>query len=327
MSLDYRRTPNNPMKSETMEADTAGTQREEQMNSDEASGRDLAESKLVRIAKTVIVTSDKPGEIDDRIVSARYYNCFNYSLLPKGQTDVRLSLGITSPNPKDGKTLVASNLAVALAMSYQRKTALVDLNIQHPRVHEVFSTSLKPGLLEAFNDVTIHVSATQIEHLFVLSAGGSMARPLGLDQLPHFRDVLYSLVQEFDFVIVDMPSMDVHGFPVLFANQLTGLFVVSIAMEKRVFHERKIDDCPAWNSRPTDAHNPLGQTQPESPCGDLCACGFHSALYRRFPVIRFVHIAKARPLRHVVQANASFVHHAQCSYPSTGTVVCFFYRW
>jgi Mrp family chromosome partitioning ATPase len=225
-SVDYRSTPNNLMKSKTMEADPATAQSEEQTNSNGTSGGDIAESKLVRIAKTVIVTSDSPGEIDDKIVSARYYNCFNYSLLPKGQTDVKLSLGITSPNPRDGKTLVASNLAVALAMSYQRKTVLVDLNIQHPRVHEVFGTSLRPGLLEAFNDVTIQVSATQIEHLFVLSAGGSMARPLGLDQLPHFRDVLYSLVQEFDFVIVDMPSMDVHGFPVLFANQLTGLFVV-----------------------------------------------------------------------------------------------------
>jgi len=209
-----------------MEADSTALPDGEQMNSDGGSSEGSSENKLVRIAKTVIVTSDRVGEIDHKIVSLRYYNCFNYSLLPKEHTDVKLSLGITSPNPKDGKTLVASNLAVALAMSYQRKTVLVDLNIQHPRVHEVFGTSLKPGLLEAFNDVTIHVSATKIENLFVLSAGGSMARPLGLDQLPQFRDVLYSLVQEFDFVIVDMPSMDVFGFPVLFANQLSGLFVV-----------------------------------------------------------------------------------------------------
>jgi protein-tyrosine kinase len=209
-----------------MEVDPAAPTSEEPNNSDGSSAREQGENKLVRLAKTVIVGSDSIGEIDGKVVSLRYYNCFNYSLLPKEQTDVKLSLGITSPNPKDGKTLVASNLAVALAMSYQRKTVIVDLNIQQPRVHEVFSTQLKPGLIEAFNDVIVHVSATKIEHLYVLSAGGNMARPLGLDQLSMFRDVVYSLLQEFDFIIVDMPSMNIPGFPVLFASQLSGLFVV-----------------------------------------------------------------------------------------------------
>jgi Mrp family chromosome partitioning ATPase len=216
-----------------MEVDSTIPPSEEPNNSDGSSAREKGENKLVRLAKTIIVGSDSVGEIDSKVVSLRYYNCFNYSLLPKEQTEVKLSLGITSPNPKDGKTLVASNLAVALAMSYQRKTVIVDLNIQRPRVHEVFGTQFKPGLIEAFNDVTIHVSATKIEHLYVLSAGGSMARPIGLDQLSMFRDVIYSLMQGFDFVIVDMPSMNVPGFPVLFASQLNGLFVVLNAGETK----------------------------------------------------------------------------------------------
>jgi Mrp family chromosome partitioning ATPase len=216
----------NSMKSETMQVDSTAPESGDQMNSEGSSPRESGESKLVRIAKTVIVSSDGVGEIDNTIVSPRYYNCFNYSLLPKDQRDLKLSLGITSPNPGDGKTLAASNLAVALAMSYQRKTVLVDLNIQRPRLHEVFGTPLRPGLVEAFNDVTVHVSATRLEDLFVLSAGESMARPLGLDRFAFFRDVIYSLVQEFEFVIVDMPSIGVPGFPVLFASQLNGLFVV-----------------------------------------------------------------------------------------------------
>jgi Mrp family chromosome partitioning ATPase len=54
-----------------------------------------------------------------------------------------------------------------------------------------------------------------------------------LDQLSMFRDVIYSLMQGFDFVIVDMPSMNVPGFPVLFASQLNGLFVVLNAGETK----------------------------------------------------------------------------------------------
>ena len=49
---------------------------------------------------------------------------------------------------------------------------------------------------------------------------------LGLDQLSSFRDVIYSLEQEFEFIIVDMPSMETEEVPVLYANQLNGLVVV-----------------------------------------------------------------------------------------------------
>jgi len=195
-------------------------------NSGESSPKETSEKKLVRLVKTVIVNSDGVGGVDNNMVSLRYYNCFNYSLLPKDQLEVSVTLGITSPNPKDGKTLVASNLAVALALSYQRKTVLVDLNIQEPRIHEVFGTPLKPGLLEAFNEPSIHVSTTEFDHLYVLSAGGVAARPLGLDLFPFFRDVIYSLTQKFSFIVVDMPSVGIPSFPLLFANQLNGLLVV-----------------------------------------------------------------------------------------------------
>ncbi len=199
---------------------------DEPPNSEDSAAKDTSESKLVRLVKSVIVNSDGVGEIDHNIISLRYYNCFNYSLLPKHELDVSVSLGITSPNPAEGKTLVASNLAVALALSYQRKTVLVDLNIHKPRLHEIFGTPLKPGLVEAFNDVAIHVSETRIDHLYLLPAGGDLAHPLGLEQFPFFRDVIYSLTREFSFVVVDMPSVGIPGFPLLFANQLSGLLVV-----------------------------------------------------------------------------------------------------
>jgi Mrp family chromosome partitioning ATPase len=42
-----------------------------------------------------------------------------------------------------------------------------------------------------------------------------------------FRDVLYSLKEQFSFVIVDMPAVRAHLVPLLFTNQLDGvLFVV-----------------------------------------------------------------------------------------------------
>jgi Mrp family chromosome partitioning ATPase len=204
-------------------------------------------TKLVRILKTVVVNPEVGRHIDDNVIKFQYYNSFNYSFLSRGQENVSMTLGITSPNPGEGKTLVACNLAVSLAMGSRKKTMLIDLNVYNPCLHRIFGTVRGPGLAEALRSSTIHVHQTQIENLSVLTAenfttvqdGAVASAPfsafsaqpvlhplLSLDQLAAFRDVVYTLEQEYEFVIVDMPSLNTVGFPVLYANQLNGLVVV-----------------------------------------------------------------------------------------------------
>ncbi len=202
-----------------------------------------ADHRLVRLIRTIVVNPQRGKFIDENVVKFKYYNSFNYSILARESESGTLTLGVTSPSPKDGKTLVACNLAVSFAMGTQKKTILVDLNAAHPCLHSVFGVSLSPGLAEALGDGNIHVSETAIENLSVLSAGHQIAprdgspahlagtnttppTPFGLDQLTAFRDVMYSLAQEFELIIVDMPSINYEGVPVLFANYFNGLLVV-----------------------------------------------------------------------------------------------------
>ncbi|HLF14998.1 MAG TPA: CpsD/CapB family tyrosine-protein kinase [Bacteroidota bacterium] len=206
------------------------------------------EHRLVRLIKSVVENPVKGNRIDESVVKFRYFNSFNYTALAGSGQDVNLTLGITSANRGEGKTLVACNLAVSLAMGFQKKTILVDLNFAKPRVHDIFGLANGPGLAEAFTNGAIHVSRTSVEHLYVLNSGvvplfhdtgsptaqaspaprgrGRLKPLLGLDQLTAFRDVIYSLEQEFDFVIVDMPSAVSDEIPVLFIGQLNGLLVV-----------------------------------------------------------------------------------------------------
>ncbi len=205
------------------------------------------EKSLVRLIKAIAVNPDKGRYVDESVVHPRYYNAFNYSLLPREHENVNLAIGITSPNPGDGKTLVACNLAVSLALGSRKNTALVDLNIANPRIHDIFGVTRSPGLVEAFNNGTIHVSKTSIDNLSVLAVGNPVqfkpslppishntpAHPLpalkpslGLDKLAPFRDVIYSLGQEFEFVVVDMPAVNSEDIPVPFSNQLNGLIIV-----------------------------------------------------------------------------------------------------
>ena len=221
----------------------------------EQAGPKQASRNLLRLLKPVIIIPEQGKYVDPNAVSSRFYNCFHYSLLSKDRTGVNLTVGITSANPGEGKTLVASNLAVSLAVANQRDTVLVDMNMRSPRIHRIFGTELSPGLVEALSDTTIRISKTQIEHLCVLPAGnlgGSLvvdyippdgegapsaadSASVGLEHVAAFRDVLYSLRQEFEFVIVDMPAMQEPFTPLLLVHQMDGILVVVDA--KRTRHE------------------------------------------------------------------------------------------
>ena len=205
------------------------------------------EQSVVRILRPVTFGTEVGKAIDERTVSPLFYNCFNYSLLSRDQKDFNLTIGITSANPKEGKTLVASNLAVSLAISTHRETILVDLNIRSPRIHSVFGTKLTPGLVESLGGDSIQVVPTKIKYLYVLPAGSPVGSPqvagrmnsgnnadqtsprspfLGLEHLAAFRDVIYSLRQTFEFVIIDMPATHEPRIPIQLTHQMDGLIVV-----------------------------------------------------------------------------------------------------
>ncbi|HLP17675.1 MAG TPA: CpsD/CapB family tyrosine-protein kinase [Bacteroidota bacterium] len=201
---------------------------------------------LVRLEKNVVFSHVTGKKIDGSTVNHQFYDHFKYSLLPKEHSHGKLTLGITSPNQGEGKTLVAANLAASLAMANQRETLLVDLNIRRPKLHEIFGTPLTPGLLESFHQSTITVAKTHIKHLHVLSAGNaaenalesvrmssmkssSSSKPsstVGLEQLTEFRNVLLSLESKYELIIVDLPSINESAIPTLFTSQLGGVIVV-----------------------------------------------------------------------------------------------------
>jgi len=211
---------------------------------DSRTGAHAAENGMVRLQKTIVVAAESGKRIDGSYVNHHFYDHFKYSLLPKEYSHGKLTLGITSPNPGEGKSLVAANLAASLAMANQRETILVDLNVSRPRVHEIFGTPIAPGLLEGLRQPTVTVTKTKIKYLSVLPIGSVAGNPIesmrfrepkrtapgrspvGLEQLSDFRNLLYSLEEKYELVIVDLPSIHESIIPTLFTTQLTGVIVV-----------------------------------------------------------------------------------------------------
>ncbi len=205
-------------------------------------------NELVRAKRQIVVNPEPARYLNSDYVGPLFYNRFNYSLLEQDDADICLAVGVTSANPREGKTLVASNLAASFALAYRRETVIVDVNARSPKLHSLFGAPLSPGLGEALNDNAIHVTHTMIRNLYVLSAGntkfdtlaseavvlpggrnkkdGVAKASIKLEHLVVFRDVIYSLKEQFGFIIVDLPSMSEPQFPVLITNHLDGLIVV-----------------------------------------------------------------------------------------------------
>jgi len=174
----------------------------------------------------VLLSTENLTKVDLKMIALKYYNSFNFSKLADTFSKSVKTIGITSANRNDGKTLVATNMAVSLASGYKQRTLLLDMNFKHPQLHNVFGTTQFPGLNEAIADKEVRVVPTSFKNLYLMTAGESSKIP-GIDQTLLLRQILTSLRNEFDFIIIDMGSIyPIEDFPIHFINEIDGLIGV-----------------------------------------------------------------------------------------------------
>ncbi len=122
---------------------------------------------------------------------------------------------VTSAVEGEGKTTLASNLAMSLARA-GRKTLLMDCDLRSPAAHQLFEQTLQPG----FSEVVLHevdlpdaVRPTTTDANLYLLPGGQWDREV-LQELAKSGTVsiFEKLRDEFDFIIVDshpvLPATD-----------------------------------------------------------------------------------------------------------------------
>jgi polysaccharide biosynthesis transport protein len=124
-------------------------------------------------------------------------------------TSQPLICGVTSPEQGDGKSLVASNLALAFAEAGYR-TLLIDADTRRGALHEVFSLQRRPGLIEVLSGEVTRAEVlhpTSQERLTLMPCGGRRTTNPELVASAALPRLLQELVQEFSVVIVDGPPL------------------------------------------------------------------------------------------------------------------------
>ncbi len=146
------------------------------------------------------------------------------------------TLLITSAERKEGKTTVVANLGQAMAQA-GRKVVAMDADLRLPALHQVFELPNEVGLssiLERQVSLEEALHDTGIPRLQVLTSGPLPSNPTELLGAPETALLLHQLIQEFDIVLLDTPSLLAVADAVVLAPLVDGVaVVVGLAQAKR----------------------------------------------------------------------------------------------
>ncbi len=144
-------------------------------------------------------------------------------------TDIPIkTLLITSAGPREGKSTIASNLAVVLAQAGQ-KVLLVDTDLRRPVLHNLFRVPREPGFSEyiaglaTFDEV---LRETEVENLCVLTCGFIPHNPSELIGSRKVKKFVEDIASKFDKVIFDSPPVAVVTDAILLSSNIDATLIV-----------------------------------------------------------------------------------------------------
>lgn len=117
-------------------------------------------------------------------------------------------LHITSPDPAEGKSLIAACLGIAMAQAGQ-KTLIIDADMRKPRQDQLFEEGNSRGLADllAGNKGGDAIVATEQAGLDLLPSGPSPENPAELLSSLAFEALLAKFRSKYDRIIVDSPPI------------------------------------------------------------------------------------------------------------------------
>jgi len=142
-------------------------------------------------------------------------------------TGVRVVM-ITSAAVGEGKTLTASNLALTLSESYQKKVLLIDADLRRPAVQTVFRLQEGPGLGESListsgRKMPVHRVSTLLS---VITAGRPTTDPISRLTSDRMRLLLDEARETFEWIIIDTPPVALLPDANLLSQMVDGAILV-----------------------------------------------------------------------------------------------------
>lgn len=159
------------------------------------------------------------------------------------------TLLITSTFPSEGKSWVASNLAVTFAQA-GNKVILIDADMRKGRQYTIFGVSPRPGLsnylsgIDAENpdeiDLSRYIQKTEVENLLIMTAGNIPPNPSELLVSPQMNKLLEDLKEVCDIVIIDGTPCELVTDSIILSRIVDSTVIVTAYKETKKDNLEKI---------------------------------------------------------------------------------------
>ncbi len=186
--------------------------------------------------KVVEVNNQK---LDRKRLIAGFYNnpqsavfrMLRTQVLKQMRTNRWQSLAVTSPTEGEGKSVVAANLAIAIAMELNQTVLLVDMDLRNPSIAKYFELNVNHGLREylsgdyQLSDILINPG---IKRLVILPGLGRAEDSAELLSSPKMASLVDDVRSQYDsrIIIFDVPPILQTDDVLLSANYFDSTLLV-----------------------------------------------------------------------------------------------------
>lgn len=137
-------------------------------------------------------------------------------------------IGVTSSMRGEGKSTTAVNLSYVFAEKGS-KVLLIDGDLRIPSVAKKLRIENNPGLADLLRGKGAQISEFQshlLSNWFVLPAGDIPPNPSELLGSSRMENVLEKLREFFDYIIIDLPPVNLVSDAISISSLITGMIVV-----------------------------------------------------------------------------------------------------
>jgi exopolysaccharide/PEP-CTERM locus tyrosine autokinase len=173
-----------------------------------------------------IITGNDDGSVREE------YKILRTQILQRTQSEQKNTLMVTGPQPNEGKTLTAINLAISLSHEVDKTVLLVDADLRYPSVHKYFGFPTGPGLVDylagnaAIPELLVHPQG--LDKLIIMPGGRAVAGAAELIGSPMMGKLVKELKHFYPdrYVIFDLPPVLSYADPLAFAPFVDGIIIV-----------------------------------------------------------------------------------------------------